>query len=116
MENRHVLLGGKLQVYQRGAGQFWQCSASVGGKQWRTSTKQANLALAQKVADYLELPLARASVELWRTLSERLDAPTHYTRRGNLRIARTPAEFAVVAGIVAEQKAVGLDIELLPDG
>jgi len=57
MENRHVLLGGKLQVYQRGAGQFWQCSASVGGKQWRTSTKQANLALAQKVAQdwYLTL-------------------------------------------------------------
>jgi sarcosine oxidase subunit beta len=70
----------------------------------------------QSGRDMAELPLARASVELWRTLSERLDAPTHYTRRGNLRIARTPAEFAVVAGIVAEQKAVGLDIELLPDG
>ncbi len=50
MENHHELLGGKLQVYQRGNSRFWQCSASVGGKQWRTTTKQENLNLAQKIA------------------------------------------------------------------
>jgi sarcosine oxidase subunit beta len=63
-----------------------------------------------------ELPLAREAVKIWATLSERLDAPTYYTRRGNLRIARDPAELDVVAGIVAEQAAVGLDIELLTGG
>ncbi len=62
-----------------------------------------------------ELPLARAAVAIWGTLAERLDAPTHYTRRGNLRVARTPAELAHVADLVAEQAALGLDIELLSD-
>jgi hypothetical protein len=27
----HELMGGKLQVYQRGNSRFWQFSASVGG-------------------------------------------------------------------------------------
>lgn len=67
----------------------------------------------QSGRDMAELPLARAAVEIWETLSERLDAPTYYTRRGNLRIARSQAEFDVVAHIVAEQAAAGLDIELL---
>jgi sarcosine oxidase subunit beta len=60
-----------------------------------------------------ELPLARAAVEIWQTLAERLDAPTHYTRRGNLRVARSPAELAAVAELVATQAATGLDISLL---
>ncbi len=53
----HTILNGKVQLYQRGAGQFWQCSASVGGAQRRTSTKQDSLALAMEVAEdwYLEL-------------------------------------------------------------
>ncbi|MDE1900931.1 MAG: hypothetical protein KGI37_04700 [Alphaproteobacteria bacterium] len=32
------LMDGKLQLYRRGDGKIWQCSASVGGKQWRIST------------------------------------------------------------------------------
>jgi sarcosine oxidase subunit beta len=67
----------------------------------------------QSGRDPAELPLARAAVEIWGTLAERLDAPTHYTRRGNLRLARTQREFEVVSTIVAEQSAVGLPIELL---
>lgn len=53
----HELLGGKLQVYRRGDGRFWQCSASVGGKQRRSSTKEESLELAKQVAEdwYLEL-------------------------------------------------------------
>ena len=51
MNNHHELLGGKLQIYLRGNSRFWQCSASVGGKQWRTTTKQEKLALAQKAAE-----------------------------------------------------------------
>ncbi len=42
MASHHELLDGKLQVYLRGKGRFWQCSASVAGKQWRTTTKQVN--------------------------------------------------------------------------
>lgn len=53
----HELMGGKLQVYQRGNSRFWQCSASVGGKQRRASTKEESLALAKQIAEdwYLEL-------------------------------------------------------------
>ncbi len=50
MDNHLTLLGGKLQLYRRGNSRFWQCSASVGAKQWRTTTKQENVNLATKVA------------------------------------------------------------------
>jgi sarcosine oxidase subunit beta len=62
-----------------------------------------------------ELPLARAAVAQWATLSERLDAPTHYRRDGNLRLARTQAEVAVIARLVDEQASAGLDIRFLAD-
>src|SRR5216683_1363060 len=53
----HALMGGKLQVYRRGNSRFWQCAASVGGKQRRASTKEESLALAKQIAEdwYLEL-------------------------------------------------------------
>lgn len=53
----HELIGGKLQVYRRKNSRFWQCAASVGGKQRKSSTKQESLALAQQVAEdwYLTL-------------------------------------------------------------
>jgi sarcosine oxidase subunit beta len=62
-----------------------------------------------------ELPLARAAVAQWATLSERLDAPTHYRRAGNLRLARTPEEVAVIARLAETQAAAGLDIAFLAD-
>ncbi len=61
-----------------------------------------------------ELPLARAAVQLWGSLADELDAPTHYRRRGNLRCARTLAEVATIEALVAEQAAAGLDIAYLP--
>src|SRR5258708_35568691 len=53
----HELMGGKLQVYQRGNSRFWQCAASVGGKQRSASTKEESLSLAKQIAEdwYLEL-------------------------------------------------------------
>jgi integrase len=47
----HELIGGKLQVYRRKNSRFWQCSASVGGKQRKSSTKQESLVLARQVAE-----------------------------------------------------------------
>lgn len=61
-----------------------------------------------------ELPLAMAAVERWDGLDEELGAPTHYRRRGNLRLARTPAEVEVIRALVAEQAATGLTIDYLP--
>jgi integrase len=44
-------------VYKRGRSRHWQCSARVGGKRYRRSTKQESLALAKQVAEdwYLTL-------------------------------------------------------------
>lgn len=56
MTARHEILGGKVQVYKRG-GRFWQCSASVGGSQYRATTKKEELSQAEDFAEdwYLEL-------------------------------------------------------------
>lgn len=53
----HEVLGGKVNVYRRDGGRFWQCSASVAGKQFRSSTKEESLELAKEVAEdwYLTL-------------------------------------------------------------
>jgi hypothetical protein len=53
----HSLVGGKVQVYRRENSRFWQCAASVGGKQRRASTKEESLVLAKQFAEdwYLEL-------------------------------------------------------------
>ncbi len=60
-----------------------------------------------------ELPLAKAAVEIWATLAEELGAATHYRRGGNLRLARTEAEVPVIAAMVEEQTAAGLDLTFL---
>jgi integrase len=51
------LMGGKLQIYQRGTSRFWQARTSVGGKQRQLSTKREALDQASKVAEdwYLTL-------------------------------------------------------------
>jgi integrase len=53
----HSLVGGKVQIYRRDNSRFWQCSASVGSKQRRASTKEESLALAKQIAEdwYLTL-------------------------------------------------------------
>jgi integrase len=54
---RHEILSGKVQLYRRATQGNWWCSASVGGKQRRATTKQDSLSLAKQVAEdwYLEL-------------------------------------------------------------
>lgn len=47
----HELLGGLIQVYKRGSGRIWQCSASVGGRQRRATTKEEDLPLAKQFAE-----------------------------------------------------------------
>src|ERR1700719_3550439 len=50
-----------------------------------------------------ELPLARAAVEIWSGLAETLGADVEYRRAGNLRLARTPAEAALIRSLVLTQ-------------
>ena len=83
----HELMGGKLQVYQRGNSRFWQCSASVGGKQRRASTKEESLALAKQIAEDWYLALRgkdRAGLlRLLHQLSDR-SRPRDHCRCGGL--------------------------------
>ena len=57
MTEIHQLLGGLVSVYRRDGSKFWQCAASVGGRQWRVSSKKDSLAHAKDFAEdwYLEL-------------------------------------------------------------
>lgn len=60
---RHELLGGLVQVYKRG--RYWNCSASVEGKQFRSTTKQQDLEPAKEWAEDWYLGLrgkARAGI------------------------------------------------------
>ena len=54
---KHTLMGGKLNVYQRENSSLWQCSTYLAGKNRRTSTKEESLAKAKDFAEdwYLEL-------------------------------------------------------------
>jgi integrase len=61
---RHSIFGGEVQIYRRG-GKFWNCSASVDGKQFRETTKERDLALAKEKAEDWYLTLrgkARAGI------------------------------------------------------
>ncbi|WFU01925.1 site-specific integrase [Rhizobium sp. CB3171] len=46
----HEILGGKVNVYRRG-GLMWHCSATVKGRQFRTSTKETGLEQAKAFAE-----------------------------------------------------------------
>ena len=45
------LMGGKLQLFRRPNSRFWQCRASVGGKQHQHSTKRDRLDQATQTAE-----------------------------------------------------------------
>ncbi|MGI8552236.1 MAG: NAD(P)/FAD-dependent oxidoreductase [Dehalococcoidia bacterium] len=62
-----------------------------------------------------ELPLATAAVRRWEHLSDELGADVQYRQGGNLRLARTPDEVPIIANLVQEQRAMGLDLTFLPD-
>ena len=54
---RHEILQGKVQLYKREGGRYWQCSTSFAGRQHRATTKKEELAQAEDFAEdwYLEL-------------------------------------------------------------
>lgn len=63
---KHSILGGKVHVYRRENSSQWQCSAYLGGKNHRVSTKTDSLAQAKEFAEdwYLSLRGKLASGEL----------------------------------------------------
>ncbi len=60
-----------------------------------------------------ELPLAKAAVRRWEHLGDELDSDVGYRREGNLRLARTPEEVPIIATLVREQRAQGLEVTFL---
>jgi hypothetical protein len=57
MAEKHTILGGKVHVYKRPESPIWQCSAYLGSKNRRASTKESSLSKARDFAEdwYLEL-------------------------------------------------------------
>jgi hypothetical protein len=62
----HEMFDGRLQIYRRPGGQFWQSAARVGGRRFRQSTKEEQLDRAKDVAEnwYLELRGKRLNGEI----------------------------------------------------
>jgi sarcosine oxidase, subunit beta len=60
-----------------------------------------------------ELPLARAAVALWPGLADALGHETGYFQHGNLRLARTADEAAVIRKLVEDQNRQGLALTFL---
>jgi len=57
MTATHKILGGKVQLYRRPNSPYWQAAASVGGRQFKHSTKAESLDRAKEVAEdwFLEM-------------------------------------------------------------
>ena len=69
----------------------------------------------QSGRDPAELPLAMAAVLRWAELADELGTEVEYRQEGNLRLARTSEEIPIVSELVRTQRALGLDLVLLPD-
>ena len=92
--------GAKVEVIER----YYPASMASG---WTLA------GVRQSGRDPAEIPLARKAVEIWQTLDEKLDFPTGYRQRGNLRLARTEIEETAIRKLVIHQSAAGLPMELL---
>jgi integrase len=62
----HELMGGKLHVYKRGNGRYWQCSTYLSGRNHRKSTNEEGLAQAKDFAEdwYLQLKVKDRNGEI----------------------------------------------------
>ena len=67
----------------------------------------------QSARNLKEMPLAMASVQLYDQLKEELGQDVEYVRQGNLRLCLTEEEAATLAKSVENQKAAGLDLEMV---
>lgn len=70
--------------------------------------------IRQSARDIRELPLAIHAVRnLWPNLSAELEADIEYVQKGNLRLGKTDAHKETLQKLVAQAKAVGLELHLL---
>lgn len=78
----HLMFDGKVQVYRRGNGRFWQCSTRVGGTRFRESTHEETLDQAKDVAEewYLDLRGKLRRGEILKKERKFKEAAEHYLR------------------------------------
>jgi len=50
MSASHTIMDGKVHLYRRGTGRYWQCAVFLSGTNYRQSTRQENLAYAIEFA------------------------------------------------------------------
>jgi sarcosine oxidase subunit beta len=67
----------------------------------------------QSARNLKEMPLAMESVRMYGELHEELDMDVEYVRKGNLRLCTSEEEFNTLANSVKNQKAAGLELEML---
>jgi sarcosine oxidase, subunit beta len=67
----------------------------------------------QQSRDLGEIPLAMASVRMWKTLDEELECDTEYQRGGNLVLAMNETEAEHLKTAVARQQALGLTLQFI---
>ena len=102
----------RLPAGQAGT-QRWSSSTASRRPRWRPAGRLP--ACASPAGIRRNCRWRRAAVELWSTLDDDLGARTHYTRKGNLRLARDEGEYGQIRRMVDEQSAEGLDLTFLPD-
>ncbi len=67
----------------------------------------------QSARNLKEMPLAMESIRMYGHLHEELGMDVEYVREGNLRLCTTQEEVETMRRAVENQKAVGLDLEML---
>jgi len=67
----------------------------------------------QSARNLKEMPLAMESIRMYGELHEELGMDVEYVRKGNLRLCTTEDEFNTLKKSVENQKAAGLDLEML---
>ncbi len=67
----------------------------------------------QSARNLKEMPLAMESVRMYGELHEELGMDVEYVRKGNLRLCTNEDEFETLRKSVENQKAVGLELEML---
>ncbi len=67
----------------------------------------------QQGRDPRELPIALRAIRRWPHLAVELSAELHYRQDGNLMLAERPEDVAVLERRVAEERAHGLDVQMI---
>jgi integrase len=82
MTTTHVMFDGRVQVYKRRGGRYWQCAARVGGKRFRESTGEEDLDRAKDIAEewYLGLRGKLRNGEIIPEERTFAEAAEHYLR------------------------------------